>query len=68
MKIESLLIHGGVDGDQETGAVSVPLYLTSTYKQDGIGNNRGYEYSRTGNPTRFAAEKLISDQIGRAHV
>ena len=61
MKIESLLIHGGVDGDQETGAVSVPLYLTSTYKQDGIGNHRGYEYSRTGNPTRFAAEKLISD-------
>lgn len=64
MKIESLLIHGGVDGDQETGAVSVPLYLTSTYKQDGIGNHRGYEYSRTGNPTRFAAEKLISDLEG----
>ncbi len=61
MKIESLLIHGGVDGDEQTGAVNVPVYLTSTYKQDGIGNHRGYEYSRTGNPTRFAAEKLISD-------
>lgn len=64
MKIESLLIHGGIDGDEQTGAVSVPLYLTSTYKQDGIGNHRGYEYSRTGNPTRFAAEKLISDLEG----
>lgn len=64
MKIESLLIHGGVDGDEQTGAVNVPLYLTSTYKQDGIGNHRGYEYSRTGNPTRFAAEKLVSDLEG----
>lgn len=64
MKIESLLIHGGVDGDEQTGAVNVPVYLTSTYKQDGIGNHRGYEYSRTGNPTRFAAEKLISDLEG----
>lgn len=61
MKIESLLIHGGIDGDEKTGAVNVPLYLTSTYKQDGIGQHRGYEYSRTGNPTREAVEKLISD-------
>ncbi|OBR92348.1 MULTISPECIES: bifunctional cystathionine gamma-lyase/homocysteine desulfhydrase [Clostridium] len=60
MNIESLLIHGGVDGDKTTGAVSVPIYQTSTYKQSGLGENKGYEYSRTGNPTREALEKLIA--------
>ncbi|MCH3963120.1 MAG: bifunctional cystathionine gamma-lyase/homocysteine desulfhydrase [Clostridium sp.] len=61
MNIESLLIHGGIDGDKNTGAVSVPIYQTSTYKQKGLGENEGYEYSRTGNPTREAVEKLIAD-------
>lgn len=61
LKIDSLLIHGGTDGDEITGAVSVPVYQTSTYKQDGLGKNRGWEYSRTGNPTRDALEKLIAD-------
>lgn len=61
MKFESLVIHGGIDGDKETGAVNVPIYQTSTYKQQEIGVNKGYEYSRTGNPTRAALEKLISD-------
>lgn len=61
MNIESLLIHGGVDGDEHTGAVNVPIYQTSTYKQPEFGVNKGYEYSRTGNPTREALEKLISD-------
>lgn len=61
MKIESLLIHGGIDGDERTGAVNVPIYQTSTYKQPKFGVNKGYEYSRTGNPTREALEKLISD-------
>lgn len=60
-KIESILIHGGIDGDETTGAVNVPVYQTSTYKQDGIGQNRGWEYSRTGNPTRAALEKLVAD-------
>ncbi|MDF2883573.1 MAG: mccB [Clostridiaceae bacterium] len=64
MKIESLLIHGGVDGDEHTGAVNVPIYQTSTYKQPKFGLNKGYEYSRTGNPTREALEKLISDLEG----
>ena len=58
----SLLIHGGIDGDETTGAVNVPIYQTSTYKQDGLGKTRGgWEYSRTGNPTRAALEKLIAD-------
>ncbi|AJA49325.1 cystathionine gamma-lyase [Clostridium pasteurianum DSM 525 = ATCC 6013] len=61
MKIESLVIHGGIDGDEKTGAVNVPVYQTSTYKQPSFGHNTGYEYSRTGNPTREALEKLISD-------
>lgn len=64
IKINSLLIHGGIDGDERTGAVNVPVYQTSTYKQDGIGENRGWEYSRTGNPTRAALEKLIADLEG----
>ncbi|SMC47418.1 cystathionine gamma-lyase [Oscillospiraceae bacterium] len=61
LKIDSLLIHGGIDGDETTGAVNVPVYQTSTYKQDGLGKDRGWEYSRTGNPTRAALEKLIAD-------
>ncbi len=61
LNINSLLIHGGIDGDETTGAVNVPVYQTSTYKQDGLGQDRGWEYSRTGNPTRAAVEKLIAD-------
>ena len=61
LKLNSLLIHGGTDGDETTGAVNVPVYQTSTYKQDGLGQTRGWEYSRTGNPTRDALEKLIAD-------
>ena len=62
LSINSLLIHGGIDGDETTGAVNVPVYQTSTYKQDGLGQTRGgWEYSRTGNPTRAALEKLIAD-------
>ncbi len=60
LKMNSLLIHGGVDGDETTGAVNVPVYQTSTYKQNGLGETRGWEYSRTGNPTRDALEKLIA--------
>src|SRR5665647_1462368 len=62
--IDSKLIHGGIDGDENTGAVNIPIFQTSTYKQDGLGKDRGYEYSRTGNPTRKALEALISDLEG----
>ena len=58
------LIHGGIDGDPRTGAVSVPIYQTSTYRQRGLGENNGYEYSRTGNPTRESLEKLIAELEG----
>lgn len=60
-KISTTLIHGGIDGDERTGAVNVPIYQTSTYKQIQLGQHKGYEYSRTGNPTREALEKLIVD-------
>lgn len=58
---ETILIHGGLAIDERTGAVNVPIYQTSTFKQDALGKNRGYEYSRTGNPTREALEKLIAE-------
>ncbi len=55
------LIHGPVDKDERTAAVNVPIYQTSTFAQEVPGKYKGYEYSRTGNPTREALEKLISD-------
>ena len=66
-QIESALIHGGVDGDALTGAVNVPIYQTSTYRQEGLGKNSGWEYSRTGNPTRAALEALIAELEGGTH-
>ena len=60
--MRTLLIHGGIDGDDLTGAVNVPIYQTSTYQQSALGVLKGdYEYSRTGNPTRHALEALIAD-------
>jgi cystathionine gamma-synthase len=54
-------IHAGQEPDPTTGAVTVPVHLTSTYKQDGVGGLRGgYEYSRSGNPTRTALEEALA--------
>ncbi|MFB3160628.1 bifunctional cystathionine gamma-lyase/homocysteine desulfhydrase [Neobacillus sp. 179-J 1A1 HS] len=64
MKRKTKLIHGGISTDPATGAVSFPIYQVSTYKQEGVGGHKGYEYSRTGNPTRFALEELIKDLEG----
>jgi cysteine-S-conjugate beta-lyase len=64
--MRSLLIHGGIDGDERTGAVNVPIFLSSTFRQDGIGGMRGYEYARSGNPTREALEKLVAELEGGA--
>ena len=61
MKFETLAIHAGQEPDPNNGAVMTPVYLTSTYKQDGVGKPRqGYEYSRTKNPTRFALENCLA--------
>jgi cystathionine gamma-synthase len=58
---ETLAIHAGQGADPATGAVMTPIFATSTYKQDGVGGLRGgYEYSRTGNPTRTALEECLA--------
>jgi cystathionine gamma-synthase len=65
---ETRAIHAGQAADQGTGAVSVPIFQTSTYKQDGVGGLRGgYEYSRTANPTRTALEQCLAALEGGAH-
>ncbi|WP_157454414.1 cystathionine gamma-synthase [Carnobacterium maltaromaticum] len=61
MKMKTKLIHGGISRDSHTGALSVPIYQVSTYAQEKVGKHKGYEYSRSGNPTRFALEELIAD-------
>lgn len=61
MKFETLAIHAGQEPDPNNGAVMTPVYLTSTYMQDGIGKPRqGYEYSRTLNPTRKALQDCLA--------
>jgi len=60
MHFETLSIHAGQPPDPATGAVMTPIYQTSTYVQDGVGRHRGYEYSRTGNPTRAALEACLA--------
>ena len=65
--IESAFIQGGIYGDKTTGAVNVPIYQTSTYEQSALGENTGWEYSRTGNPTRAAVEALIAELEGGTH-
>jgi len=57
-------IHAGTNPDKETGAVITPIYATSTYIQDTPGQHRGYEYSRTGNPTRSRLEDKLADLEG----
>lgn len=64
MQFETRAIHDGQAADAVTGAVTVPVYQTSTYRQDGIGKHRGYEYSRTGNPTRHALEQALASLEG----
>ena len=61
MKFETLAIHAGQEPDPNNGAVMTPVYLTSTYMQDGVGRPRqGYEYSRTMNPTRKALQDCLA--------
>jgi len=60
MGFSTIAIHAGNDPDPATGAVSVPIYQTSTYAQEGLGKHKGYEYARTQNPTRAALEKNIA--------
>jgi cystathionine gamma-synthase len=64
MEFETRAIHVGQEPDEATGAVVVPIYQTSTYRQDAVGEHKGYEYSRTGNPTRTALETCLASLEG----
>ncbi|HEV7857463.1 MAG TPA: cystathionine gamma-synthase [Pyrinomonadaceae bacterium] len=60
MGFATTAIHAGQEADPTTGSVTVPIYQTSTYQQEGLGKHKGYEYARTQNPTRFALERNIA--------
>ena len=66
MDFETRAIHDGQEPDPATGAVTVPIYQTSTYVQDGIGQHKGYEYARTHNRTRRAVERNLAALEGGA--
>jgi cystathionine gamma-lyase len=66
-RFDTLAIHAGQRPDPTTGAVMTPVYLTSTYVQDGPGNHQGFEYSRTQNPTRFALQDCLAALEGARH-
>src|SRR5882724_6087438 len=60
MGFATTAIHAGQEPEATTGAVTVPIYQTSTYAQEGLGKNKGFEYARTGNPTRLALERNLA--------
>jgi cystathionine gamma-synthase len=65
---ETRAVHAGAEPDETTGAVSPPIYQTSTYAQDGVGRPRnGYEYARTQNPTRARLERAVADLESGRH-
>jgi cystathionine beta-lyase/cystathionine gamma-synthase len=67
MRFDTKAIHAGQEPDPTTGAVTVPIYQTSTYVQDALGEHRGYEYARTKNPTRSALEACMADLESGTH-
>ncbi len=64
---ETRAIHAGQPPDPSTGAVMVPIYQTSTYVQDGLGQHKGYDYARTDNPTRSALQAALASLEGAAY-
>lgn len=67
LALSSRVIHAGQTPDPSTGAIMPPIYATSTYVQESPGRHKGYEYSRSHNPTRFAYERCIADLEGGTH-
>ena len=67
MNFATRAIHVGQEADPGTGATIVPVFQTSTYTQQGIGQHKGYEYARTGNPTRTALEQCLASLEGATH-
>ena len=66
-RLETLAVHAGQTPEPQTGAVNVPVFLSSTYVQAGPGEHKGFEYSRTHNPTRFALEANLAGLEGGKH-
>jgi len=64
LRFETRAIHAGQEPDEATGATIVPVYQTVTFTQDGVGQHRGFEYSRSGNPTRAALEACLASLEG----
>ncbi len=67
MEFETRAIHAGQEPDPATGAVIVPIYQTSTYVQEAVGEHKGYDYSRVANPTRTALQEALASLEGAAH-
>jgi cystathionine gamma-synthase len=67
MDFETRAIHEGQKPDTATGAMTTPIYLTSTYVQDAVGENRGYDYSRVANPTRTALQQCLASLESAEH-
>src|ERR1700733_2683092 len=67
MEFETRAIHVGQDPDPATGAVTTPIYQTSTYVQEAVGKHKGYDYSRVANPTRSALETALASLEGADH-
>lgn len=65
--VETLAVHAGVEPDPTTGAVMTPIYQTSTYAQEDVGAHKGYDYSRTDNPTRSALQSALAALEGGRH-
>ena len=59
-RFSTICIHAGQEPDPATGAIITPIYQTSTYVQDGLGQHKGFEYGRTQNPTRMALERNVA--------
>jgi cystathionine gamma-synthase len=67
VEFETRAIHAGQQPDPATGAITTPIYQTSTYVQDAVGEHRGFDYSRAGNPTRTALETCLASLEGAEH-
>ena len=67
MDFETRAIHAGQEPDPTTGAITTPIYLTSTYVQDAVGEHKGYDYSRVANPTRTALQQCLASLESAEH-
>lgn len=67
LHLETVAVHAGTEPDPSTGAVMTPIFQTSTYAQEDVGRHKGYEYSRSDNPTRSALQQAVATMEGGRH-